>query len=402
VPGSKGIVGPWVHQYPHTAVPGPQIGFLQECVRWWDRWLKGVANGVEEDPAMRAYLLHSAPPDASAAHRAGEWVACDWPAPAVMQVLPLSDQGLVAGPLAARICTAQQHGMDAGEFFPMGLNAEMPGNQAGDDALAVCFDGAVLAADLTLLGRAELRLRLSADAPKGHLIARLCDVAPDGSSVRMAHGMLNLCHRGSMAEPAPMLPGQGHEISLRLDQMAYRVAAGHRLRLALATTYWPFVWPSDAAVTLTLAAGSLHLPVVTAGLAAWLPPPAETATPWAHRVLRDGRKARRVERDLIRGTHALVVEDDGGDVENLTHGLVTGETMTERWEVHPDDPLSARATHVWEQRLSRGDWRVRTHVTATQTCTATHLRMTATVRAWEGDALVFERSFDEQVAREFV
>ena len=34
------IVGPWVHQYPHTAVPGPAIGFLQEALRWWDRWLK--------------------------------------------------------------------------------------------------------------------------------------------------------------------------------------------------------------------------------------------------------------------------------------------------------------------------------------------------------------------------
>jgi uncharacterized protein len=81
VPGSKGIVGPWVHQYPHTAVPGPQIGFLQECVRWWDRWLKGVLNGAEDDAAMRAYVLHSAPPDASAPHRAGAWVATGWPAP---------------------------------------------------------------------------------------------------------------------------------------------------------------------------------------------------------------------------------------------------------------------------------------------------------------------------------
>jgi uncharacterized protein len=402
VPGSKGIVGPWVHQYPHTAVPGPQIGFLQECVRWWDRWLKGQANGVEDDAAMRAYLLHPARPDACAAHRAGEWVASDWPVPVTMQVLPLSDQGLVAGVLSARICTAQQHGMDAGEFFPMGLNAEMPGDQAGDDALAVCFDGAELAADLTLMGRAELRLRLSADMPKGHLIARLCDVAPDGSSVRMAHGMLNLCHRDSMAAPVLMEPGEACEVRLRLDQMAYKVAAGHRLRLALATAYWPFVWPSDAAVTLTLAEGSLHLPVVTGPLAPWSPPPAETAKPWAHRVLRAGHKARRVERDLIHGTHALVVEDDGGDVESLTHGLVTGETMAERWEVRADDPLSARATHVWEQRLSRGDWRVRTHVTATQTCTATHLRMTATVRAWEGDALVFVRHFDDQVSRQFV
>ena len=37
----QGIVGPWVHQYPHMAVPGPRAGFLQIALRWWDRWLKG-------------------------------------------------------------------------------------------------------------------------------------------------------------------------------------------------------------------------------------------------------------------------------------------------------------------------------------------------------------------------
>jgi uncharacterized protein len=67
----QGIVGPWVHQYPHTAVPGPAIGFLQCALRWWDRWLKGIENGAEGDGAYRAYMLHSQPPDASARACAG-------------------------------------------------------------------------------------------------------------------------------------------------------------------------------------------------------------------------------------------------------------------------------------------------------------------------------------------
>ena len=50
----KGIVGPWIHKYPHFAVPKPAIGFLQEALRWWDRWLKDIDTGVENDPAMRA------------------------------------------------------------------------------------------------------------------------------------------------------------------------------------------------------------------------------------------------------------------------------------------------------------------------------------------------------------
>jgi uncharacterized protein len=76
--------------------------------------------------------------------------------------------------------------------------------------------------------------------------------------------------------------------------------------------------------------------------------------------------------------------------------------MSERWEIRPDDPLSARAVHVWEQRLSRGGWSVRTRAEAEMTGTAAHLRHRAVLRAWEGEALVFERVWDEEVPRRFV
>jgi putative CocE/NonD family hydrolase len=402
---AKGIVGPWVHQYPHTAVPGPAIGFLQEALRWWDRWLKGVPNGVEGDPAMRAYMLHSAPPDASAAHRVGHWVAeAAWPSPNVMPMVLGLGAGGRLGPsdaLDMRIATPQHLGLAAGEFFPMGLNAEMPGDQAGDDGLSVCFDGAVLDAPLSLLGAARLELRLASDQPLGFVVARLCDVAPDGQSVRIAHGMLNLCHRHSREAPTPMTPGQMETVGIDLDQMAYRLAPGHRLRLALSTSYWPFVWPSPVQGRVALAGGCLTLPVHQGG-EGWSPPAPESAPPWPHRVLREVHARRWVETDLITGTRILCVDDDLGDVENLTHGLCSGETMSERWQIHPGDPLSARATHTWEQRLSRGAWRVKTSVVAQMWADASHLHMQASLTAWEGDDQVFHRDFNESVARLFV
>ncbi|NUB45111.1 CocE/NonD family hydrolase [Fertoebacter nigrum] len=405
-PLAKGIVGPWVHQYPHTAVPGPQIGFLQEALRWWDRWLKGIANGAEDDPAMRAYMLHSAPPDASAPHRAGHWLAEPvWPSPRVtQQVLALTQGGELGGDgvLHARVNTPQHLGLHTGEFFPMGLNGEMPGDQAPDDVLSVCFDTAPLETPLDLLGAARLVLRLSADQPRAFLAARLCDVAPDGSSVRIAHGMLNLCHRDSMAEPALLPVGQEVAAVLVLDQMAYRLAPGHRLRIALSTTYWPFLWPSPVAATVTLHAATLHLPVHQGSETEWVAPPPEGAAPWRHKVLREGHAARRVEHDLIAGTVALVVEDEGGDTENLAHGLITGDTMAERWQVHPDDPLAARAEIRWEQRLSRGDWAVRTLATAAMWSDATHLHMEARLEAFEGDNVVFARNYAEKVPRDFI
>ena len=414
----KGVVGPWVHQYPHTAMPGPQVGFLQMAVRWWDRWLKGVSNGAEDDPALRAYVVESEAPDASIPCRQGEWVAeAAWPSGNVSERVlwlqaaeagvshPRTPVGCLSqdegAEFSVKVATPQHLGMRTGEFFPMGLNAEMPGDQAADDGLSVCFDMEPLVEPLQLLGCASLRLRLASDRPLGFVVARLCDVGPDGRSVRVAHGMLNLCHRDGMRTPVPMVPGQVVEVTVPIDMTGYRLAAGHRLRVAISNSYWPFVWPSPTAGVLTLTGGSLTLPVHSGG-AAWTPPPAEHTTPWRHRVIRPARAVRRIEEDMLTGTVALIVESDEGAQENLDHGLIADESLTERWEIHPDDPLSARAVHVWEQVRSRGDWRIRTRAEAEMTASATHLRMTARLTAWEGETQVFSRTWDEEVARDFV
>ncbi|MDP3960741.1 MAG: CocE/NonD family hydrolase [Pseudorhodobacter sp.] len=404
----KGIVGPWVHQYPHVAVPGPAIGFLQEAVRWWDRWLKGVENGAESDPALRAWMLHSEPPDACAPARAGHWLAeAAWPSARVSrQTLALSPGGALGGAggaLAVMVRTPQHLGLHAGEFFSMGLAAEMPGDQAADDAMSVCFETAPLTEALDLLGVARLALRLSSDQPFAFIVARLCDVAPDGASVRICHGMLNLRHRDTMAQPGPVPVGEAFDAELAFDLMAYRLAPGHRLRLALSTTYWPFVWPSPRAATLTLLQGALDLPLhVGSAGDEWLPPAPEAAPAWQHRTLRPNQTARRIEQDLLTGCVALVVENDAGEVENLSHGLITGETMRERWRVHPADPTRAEAMCEWSQTLRRGGWKVCTKASTRMWVEGCALVMQARLEAWDGEVQVFDRETTERVVRDHV
>ena len=408
VAGAKAIIGPWVHQYPHQAVPGPAIGFLDEALRWWDHWLKGVDNGAEDDPAYRAWMLDSAAPDACATYREGRWVAeAALPSARVTaQELALTAGGVLGGAggaLEQAVCTRPDLGLMAGEFFPMGLNAEMPGDQARDDALSVCFDGPVLEAPLAMLGAARLRLRLRSDKPRAFIVARLCDVGPDGQSVRIAHGILNLCHRDSMETPTHLTPGEDVLAEVVLDEMAYQLAPGHKLRLALSTTYWPFIWPSPEAATLTVLEGSLALPVHD-GVAGgeWVPPPPRAAQGWNHRALSPGHAARRVETDLITGRVALVVEDRSGRGENLDHGLIVEENMAERFEIDPADPSYASARCDWEQRQLRGDWAIRTHAVAEMRSEGEALVFDARLRAWEGETLIFERAFRDSVPRDFI
>ena len=76
----QGLIGPWGHKYPHLGMPGPAIGFLQEAVRWWDRWLKGIDNGVDRDTMLRVWMQGSIPPSTHHAERSGRWIAeASWP-----------------------------------------------------------------------------------------------------------------------------------------------------------------------------------------------------------------------------------------------------------------------------------------------------------------------------------
>lgn len=405
----KGIVGPWGHQYPHSAEPAPRIGFLHEALRWWDRWLKDAPNGAESDPAYRVWMQTSDPPNASTTYRPGVWVAEKaLPTPRVnMRELPLSAYGLLggAGGHPQVVISSPQHlGLMAGEFFPMGLAAEMPGDQREDDALSVVFDTAPLDAPLALLGAAKLQLRLVSDQPKAMIIARLCDVAPDGSSTRIAHGILNLCHRDSMENPSDVPVGMAFDATLTLDQCAYRLDAGHRLRIALSTSYWPFVWPSAITPQLTLLQGSLALPE-HAGASGDECGFAPAEVPETQPMIRHGKDsaARRIERDLITGQIALIVEDHAAPV-TFAHGLRAASGMIERWTIHPDDPLSARVDIAWHQCLGRenlpdGDWLITTSATVSMRATTDHLHMTAKLIAHEGQREVFCREWDEKVPR---
>ena len=90
-----------------------------------------------------------------------------------------------------------------------------------------------------MLGAATFHLRLSSATPQAQIFVRLCDVHPDGASTRIAHGMLNLAHRDSFSDPAPLVPDKPYDITVTLDQTSYVLPAGHRLRLALSTSYFP-------------------------------------------------------------------------------------------------------------------------------------------------------------------
>lgn len=403
----KGIVGPWIHKYPHFAAPQPAIGFLQEALRWWDRWLKDIDTGVEDDPAMRMWLMESVKPARWLDERPGRWIAEDeWPSPRIsMHRLHLGAGKLGDQPAECDVTVGSPAdcGAAAGEYFPFAYGPELPDEQSGDDAKSACFDGEAAAEAIDIVGAPRVSLRLGSSAPQGQIAVRLCDLDPDGTSALITMGVLNLAHHNSHAAPEPLVPGADFAANLDLDQIAYRLPAGHRLRLAISTAYWPFIWPAPLKGELAIAGGTLDLPVrPSADGNEWRFEPPEGAAAWNARELRPARSERRVEDGPGRGERTIVIENDFGEVEDPDHGLVSGSRTVERWTVHPDDPLSARAAIEWMMTMSRGDWTVRTECSASMSATETAFHTRARLEAWEGEAMIFARDFEDEIARDNV
>ncbi len=394
----KGIVGPWIHKYPHYAGPKPAIGFLQEALRWWDHWLKGAETGVEADPAYRAYVMDSVRPARWHPERPGRWVAeQQWPSANIkVEAIELIPQS--AGP--AIVATPQTCGLTGGEYFPFTFGPELPGDQRPDDALSVCFDQPELTGAIDIVGAPEVEIRVASDRRQANIAVRLCDVHPDGASELISYGVLNLTHRNSHEFPEALVPGETVSARVVLDQCAYRVPAGHRLRIAVSNAYWPMIWPSPEAVRLDLSKATLKLPVRPLAKGDEVSfPEAEGAKPWATETIRPANSERHVDRDEKSGNVTLSIVDDFGEVRDLEHGLVNGSIVRETWVIHPDDPLSASGRTHWTQTLSRNEWSVRTETMAEMRSDAQNFIVNARIEAYEGEKLVFQRDFEQKVPR---
>lgn len=406
----KGLIGPWAHKYPHFGKPGPQIGFLQEMLRWWDKWLKGIDTGIMQEPMYRVWMQDSILPAPYYKTRPGRWVAeAQWPSEHIqIDRLYLTGNGkLATAPESETIAqgvSPQSVGEAAGAWCGYGLGPEKPTDQRVDDARSICFESDPLSAPLELLGAPIIELDLSVDRPEAFIAVRLNEIFPDGSSTRISYGLLNLTHRDGHAETKPVKPGERLHVSVQLKDVAHSFSVGNRLRIAISTTYWPLVWPSPEVVALTVFTGKSNviLPVrepreEDKHLAAFAEP--ESAPPLAMTYLRPDSGHRRIERDIGSKTSTYYVEEDDGDSIIDSIGLRTDYIQKETYSICDDDPLSAIVKINTTISISRGEWRTRTETTSMMTADNTHYFLEANLCAYEGDRLILSRNWSEKIAR---
>jgi putative CocE/NonD family hydrolase len=407
----KALVGPWGHQWPELGRPGPAIGFLQEVVRWFDHWLKGADNGVMDEPMLRAWMQDAVPPRTDYEERPGRWVAEPaWPPPSPQTLdLALDGGGLTTAPQGdARLSHSSPLtvGLDAGAWCAYGNPADLPADQRRDDALSLTFDSPPLDDGIELLGQPVLSLAVTADKPRAFVVARLCDVAPDGASTLITRGVLNLCHREDHEHAETLAPGEEYAVRVPLKSVAYSVPVGHRLRLALSTSYWPWLWPSPERATLTVITGgasSLSLPVreprpEDERLRELEPP--ETAPALAFEWLRRRAPRQEVLRDDASGAVEFQMSRDFFAAKRLPSGLEYHDDDPVTLGILDGDPLSAKVECGRTIKLERGNWRTRIEVRSVMTADAEDFQVSSVVDAYEGDTRVHSRAFTNQIPRD--
>ena len=415
----RAVVGNWVHEYPDDGYPGPNVDWLDEMLRFFDRYLKGAANGEDAEPQLTWFEREWAPPEAFPKAWPGRWrAATGYPVPGTD--VRRWRLGAGDGPLRGRLTDAATpansgqmtvpHRATLGSRGSLSWGAGSPPNGLArdlrpDEALVPVFESEPLADDLHILGRAVVGLVIDTEMPVATVVARLSDVAPDGTPIEVAAGVLNLSHRDSHESPEPLEPGRPTPIRVALRSAGYRFSAGHRVRLSIATGAWPVLWPSPYPGTLTLRLGSdgafLDLPCV---------PATDEATPTAFKTTApeletigggaDEPVVWRITEDVIAGSVTVSTFEGGETVTGDGTRLYSseGHAMTAR----DDDPAHAEMHSEIRYRLVQDGVTIETDADAMTSSTADAFQVDIALRARLDGEPVFERRWSETIPRRLV
>jgi putative CocE/NonD family hydrolase len=261
----KLLMGPWMHGLPETS-PFDAIEYLPTMKRWFDHWLRGEKNGIAEEPPVTIKVQNST-----------EWRhEREWPvARAATQTLFLAPGGVLRRS-ADREEQGENYRADptvgtaGGLWDPMALGVGLPLDQTDDDRKSLAFTSEPLSEDVEITGAPAAIVHAAITSGEdANLVAKLCDVDPEGGSSLITTGWLKASHRESSARPSRPRPGEAQEYKIELWSTSYRVPRGHQIRLSISCSDFPRIWPDAVKPEIRVffggkRASSIALPVVPA------------------------------------------------------------------------------------------------------------------------------------------
>ncbi|HEU5134108.1 MAG TPA: CocE/NonD family hydrolase [Steroidobacteraceae bacterium] len=227
----KLILGPGKHCDWATVLTETGFDLVTEELRFFDYWLRGIDNGVMREPAVTYYTYNEAPDRAWKSStawppRGGNRTAFYLSPGALSTVKPGKTDG--ASRMQVRYDT------DGEAFWTSGLS----------------FVTAPLGTDTEVTGHASARLWIESSATDADIVARVDDMAPDGShryvgvegklraslraTAKAPYDTMGLpWHPFTEASAQALLPGVPVEVQFEFLPTSYIFKAGHRIRLML-------------------------------------------------------------------------------------------------------------------------------------------------------------------------
>lgn len=231
------MMGPWGHVIPQGS-PFAAIDFRELALRWWDYWLRGVENGVMEEPPVTVYVQGAQP----------EWRSLPtWPPAESAQVcVDSGDEGGLRydhgdGPTDTMVYHPDARVGPYSGIQCIGASSRLvlPLDQHQDDMRSCTLTTDAFDTDVVICGLAKVALRVDGIGVDGieaeqslveRVVLRLTDVDQSGRST-----MITTCLASSVAT------GESH--SLLFWPTAYRLAAGHSLRVVVSDSAFPWLVP---------------------------------------------------------------------------------------------------------------------------------------------------------------
>ena len=317
----------------------------------------------------------------------------------------LTEQGLIAGEKGldekVKIDSPLTTGVHGGEYLPLWFGPDYPTDQRRDDAYSACFDSSVLVEDFKILGNPTVKLTLSSDKNCGQITVRLSDINPDGLITRVTYGTLNLCNRDAQDAAQAVNPNEPYQVELKMDFIAQTIPKGHRMRIALSSSYFPLLWsaPEKAAITLEPERQILMLPQFQGASIANPFEPPTTAPEEKITVIRESTNQRKISEDVCDGVVNVSIVDDFGRMQFDSHGLWVDQLAEENYWAHPQDPEQTRANTKWQHHSGRDDWQISSHTEMDIRCDKQNFYIKASLKALQNDQVIFEKSWNEVVSR---
>jgi putative CocE/NonD family hydrolase len=253
---SKLIVGPWPHALSSSPRTGDvdfgapsQIDLESHELRWFDYWLKGIDNGIVDEPALRLFIM-----GINQWRDEREWplARTDWQrwylhsagranslvGDGTLSTVEPSDEPAdhFSYDPANPVQTVGGNNCCSPQIVPWGPYDQRDVEMRSD---VLCFTSAPLERDLEVTGPIKVVLYAATDCPDTDWTGKLVDVRPSGYAMNLCDGIIRARYRESLTEPSPLESGQVYRYEIDLMVTGNVFLAGHRLRVEISSSNFP-------------------------------------------------------------------------------------------------------------------------------------------------------------------